>query len=144
VNVVTAVMMISKVRSQMELRFEAGKLCEWRPGAWRRTSRPLGRGRINPAAANGSLHQINVKGFASRPDDSKSSSFAAFLELSKIGPTLDINLVPRGGPPTGLMLTDHCYKSFPQNQGMDLTSQDLVNPSHNFGGLGSSPRRMNR
>ena len=136
--------MVSKVRSQMELRFEAGKLCEWWPGACRQRSWQLRRIRINPVAANGTLHQINVKGFASRPYDSKSSSFAAFLELSKPGPTLDINLVPRGWPSTGLMLTNQCYKSLPQNQGNGLDQPRSSAPFSQLRRLGSSPRRMNR
>ena len=108
--------MISKIRSRIESRLEAGKLCGWPGVAPRPTNRPPGRGRINPAAAKDTLHQINVKGFASRPIGSSNVASRLLLELPKSGPTLDINLVPRGWPLTGLMLTDQRCYSIPQTR----------------------------
>ena len=113
----TAVM-LSKVR----LPVEVGKLCGRRGNTPRQTSR--GWGRINPAAAKDTLHQMNVKGFASRPNGSSNEASRLLLELlPKSGPTLDIPLVPRGWPLTGLMLTDQCSRSIRQTRGSDLLVQ---------------------
>ena len=108
--------MLSKIRSQVESGIEAGKLCDWRGGTLWQTSRRRGGRRINPAAANDTLHQMKVKGFASRPNGSIEAS-RLFLELPKSGPTLDINLVPRSWPLTGLMLTDQCCQQISQTRG---------------------------
>ena len=119
--------MISKIRSRVESRvesrLEADKLCGWPGGAPRQTSRQPGRARINPAAAKDTLHQINVKGFASRPNGSSNVAWRLMLELPKSGPTLDIILVPRGWPLSGLMLTDQCSQSIPQTRGSDFGVQ---------------------
>ena len=115
--------MVSKIRSRIESRLEAGKLCGWRPGAQWPTSHHPGPSRINPAAAKNTLHQINVKGFASRPNGGYKAASRLLSYPPKNGPTLDINLVPRGWPLTGLMLTDQCSQSIPQTRGSDFGVQ---------------------
>jgi hypothetical protein len=76
-----------------------------------RRSAGVRRGVALTLAADYLLRQMNVKGFASRPNGSAVVASRHLFMLPKDGPTLDIDLASQGMAANGLMLGVQCWGS---------------------------------